>query len=124
MSKFAQWFHFRVACEAAQTLELAITGLNKSAYPSGWPNYQACVSEDREYWARAETRFEKEVDDGTLTVTYAHTGTLAWFAYFAPYSMERHHALDAEATSSDGGDYSRLATSPQLPPFASIQQSD
>src|SRR3546814_7391113 len=76
MSKFAQWFHFRVACDAGQTLELAITGLNKSAYPSGWPNYQACVSEDREYWARAETRFEKDVDDGTLTRSEEHTSEL------------------------------------------------
>src|SRR3546814_12854967 len=74
MSKFAQWFHFRVACEAGQTLELAITGLNNSAYPSGWPNYQACVSEDREYWARTETRFDKEADDGTLTITYTPSG--------------------------------------------------
>ncbi|MBA4163677.1 MAG: hypothetical protein C0510_03450 [Erythrobacter sp.] len=111
MSKFAQWFHFRAVCKAGQTLELAITGLNKSAYPSGWPNYQACVSEDREYWARAETRFEKDVDDGTLTITYAPSGNLAWFAYFAPYSMERHHDLVAEAAASEGVDYLRLGTS-------------
>src|SRR3546814_12897402 len=97
MSKFAQWFHFRAVCKAGQTLELAITGLNKSAYPSGWPNYQACVSEDREYWARAETRFEKDVEDGTLTITNAPSGNLAWFDYFAQYSMQRPHYLDDDA---------------------------
>lgn len=110
MSKFAQWFHFRVACEAGQTLELAITGLNNSAYPSGWPNYQACVSEDREYWARTDTRFDKDTDDGTLTITYSPSGNLAWFAYFAPYSMERHHDLVSEAAASEGVDYLRLGT--------------
>ncbi len=26
-----------------------ITGLNDSAYPGGWPGYDACVSEDRDY---------------------------------------------------------------------------
>ncbi|KUO49348.1 MAG: hypothetical protein APF82_06180 [Sphingomonadales bacterium BRH_c42] len=111
MSEFAQWFHFRVACKAGQKLELALTGLNNSAYPSGWPNYQACVSEDREYWARAETRFDKEADGGTLTITYTPSGNLAWFAYFAPYSMERHHDLVAEAAASEGVALIRLGTS-------------
>ena len=47
-SEFAQWFHFRVCSEQGEELELKITGLNKSAYPGGWPGYDACVSEDRE----------------------------------------------------------------------------
>src|SRR3546814_5523519 len=82
--------------------DVCSSDLNNSAYPSGWPNYQACVSEDREYWARAATRFDKEADDGTLTITYTPSGNLAWFAYFAPYSMERHHDLVAEAAASEG----------------------
>ena len=58
MSEFAQWFHFRVSGEAGKELQLKITGLNKSAYPGGWPGFDACVSEDREYWTRAASSFD------------------------------------------------------------------
>ena len=105
MSDFFQWFHFRVAGAAGQKLELKITGLASSAYPDGWPDYRACVSEDRQYWSRAETHWDKDADGGTLTIRYTPDGALAWFAYFAPYSMERHHDLVAEAAQSEGVDY-------------------
>lgn len=42
-SEFAQWFHFRVSGSASRELELRIVGLENSAYPAGWPNYNACV---------------------------------------------------------------------------------
>ena len=68
MSEFAQWFHFRVSGAAGEEIELKLTGLKDSAYPGGWPNYDACVSEDREYWARAASSFDKDEDNGTLTI--------------------------------------------------------
>jgi hypothetical protein len=40
-SNFFQWFHFRVSGSAGRTITLKITGLNASAYPGGWPNYNA-----------------------------------------------------------------------------------
>ena len=36
-----------------------------SAYPGGWPDYDACVSEDRAYWARAASTFDKDEDGDT-----------------------------------------------------------
>lgn len=110
MSEFAQWFHFRVAGEAGEEIELKITGLNASAYPGGWPGYDACVSEDREYWARARSSFDKDEDGGTLTIHYTLSAPTAWFAYFAPYSMERHHDLVAEAASCEGVGLVRIGT--------------
>ena len=107
-SEFAQWFHFRVTGPAGEPVELKIVNLNASAYPEGWPGYTACVSEDREYWARAETTFDKEEGNGTLTISYTPAGNVAWFAYFAPYSMERHHDLVSEAAASEGVDLVRL----------------
>lgn len=107
-SEFAQWFHFRVACEQGEELELKITGLNQSAYPGGWPGYDACVSEDREYWTRAASTFDKDEENGTLTIRYTPASNIAWFAYFAPYSMERHHDLISEAAASEGVTYRRL----------------
>lgn len=102
MAEFAQWFHFRVSNAAGRELELKLTGLNKSAYPEGWPGYRAVVSEDRQVWGRAATSFDKNEDGGTLTIRYqAETGPV-WFAYFAPYSWERHQDLVADAALSDG----------------------
>ena len=67
-SEFRQWFHFRVTAQAGEEVVLKITGLNASAYPGGWPDYNACISEDRDYWARAASTFDKDEDGGTLTI--------------------------------------------------------
>jgi len=103
-SEFRQWFHFRVAGTRGQELELKITGLNDSAYPGGWPDYNACVSEDREYWGRAPSSFDADEEGGTLTIRYMPASDICFFAYFAPYSMERHYDLLAEAASATGVD--------------------
>ena len=99
-SEFNQWFAFRISCPANAELELKIVGLDRSAYPQGWPDYRACVSEDRVTWNRANTDYDE--DQGALTIRYAPAGGIAWFAYFAPYSMERHHDLIAEAATVEG----------------------
>ena len=102
MSDFYQWFHFRVANAGGREVVLKIVGLNASAYPDGWPGYNAAVSEDRSYWGRAPSSFDKGEDGGTLTIRYTPENDLAWFAYFAPYSWERHQDLIAEAALADG----------------------
>ena len=107
-SEFRQWYHFRVSGADGREVELRITGLNDSAYVKGWPNYNSCVSEDRAYWARAASEFDDSADGGTLTIRYTPVGDIAWFAYFAPYSMERHHDLVAEAAASEGVTYERI----------------
>ncbi len=110
-SEFAQWFHFRAACTAGEELTLRITGLESSAYPGGWPDYRACVSEDRDYWGRAESSYDKNEDGGTLTIRYTPSSPIVWFAYFAPYSMERHHDLVSETAGCDGVSYRCLGHS-------------
>ncbi len=110
-SEFFQWFHFRVGACAGRELELKITGLAASAYPDGWVGYRACVSEDRDYWARAETRYDAAMDGGTLTIRYTPSAGTCWFAYFAPYSMERHHDLVAEIAASEGVEHKVLGRS-------------
>ncbi|MFN9499013.1 MAG: M14-type cytosolic carboxypeptidase [Erythrobacteraceae bacterium] len=109
-SEFFQWFHFRVAASAGEEIVLKLTGLNASAYPGGWPDYNACVSEDRDYWARAASSYDKDEDGGTLTIRYLPASDICWFAYFAPFSMERHHDLVAETAACEGVDYVRLGT--------------
>lgn len=109
-SEFFQWFHFRASASAGEEIVLKITGLNASAYPGGWPDYNACVSEDRDYWARADSTFDKDEEGGTMTIRYLPASDICWFAYFAPFSMERHHDLVAETASCEGVDYVRLGT--------------
>ncbi|OCC25710.1 hypothetical protein MB02_02170 [Croceicoccus estronivorus] len=110
-SDFYQWFHFRVSGAAGRELELHLTGLASAAYPAGWPDYQACVSEDREWWGRADTIWNKERDGGTLTIRYRPGSDIVWFAYFAPYSIERHHDLVAQSAACEGVTYRCLGTS-------------
>ena len=123
-SDFYQWFHFRVSGVAGRELVLRITGLAGSAYPDGWPGYRAVVSEDREEWTRAVTSFDREADDGTLTIRHTPAGDAAWFAYFAPYSMERHHDLVAAAAQAPGVRYRCLGTSLDGQPIDCLELGD
>ena len=105
-SEFAQWFHFRVSGTAGEEVTLVIQGLKESAYPGGWPDYDACVSEDRDYWARTPSSYDE--DKGELTIKYQSASDIFYCAYFAPYPMDRHHDLIAEAAASDGVTYRQL----------------
>jgi murein tripeptide amidase MpaA len=107
-SEFFQWFHFRVAGARGRELVLHLTGLDEAAYPRGWPGYRACVSEDREHWKRAQTQWREGRNGGTLTIRYTPASPLAWFAYFAPYSWERHQDLVARIAASGGVHYRSL----------------
>jgi murein tripeptide amidase MpaA len=62
-----------------------------ASYTKGWDGYQACVSEDRETWIRAETAYE----GGVLSIHYAAGSDSVYMAYFPPYSRERHRDLVA-----------------------------
>ena len=102
MSDFYQWFYFRVAGGAGRELTLRLTNCAGAAYPNGWPDYKAVMSLDREEWVRvSETSFA----NGTLTIKLAPPQDPVWIAYFAPYSMERHHDLVTQTAALDGVDY-------------------
>ena len=90
-SDFYQWFSFRLTGAAEQPVTLRITNCAGSAYPNGWPDYRACMSADRDDWLRVPTTYE----DGVLTIRATPPTDSVWFAYFAPYTMERHHDLIA-----------------------------
>ncbi len=88
-SQFYQWFYFRVDGAVGTPLELRITNCGGSAYPLGWPDYRACVSADNSDWLRADTDYA----NGVLSIRHKPDTDSVWFAYFAPYPMERHAAL-------------------------------
>jgi len=101
-SDFYQWFHFRLSGARGQRCIIRIIDLNHSAYPDGWPGYRAAMSDDRDTWTRAETSFDARQANGTLTITVTPAVDQLWLAYFAPYSMERHHDLIARIAARPG----------------------
>jgi murein tripeptide amidase MpaA len=103
-SNFYQWFYFRLAGAAGQAVELRILNCAESAYPHGWPGYRACMSHDREYWERVETTYS----DGVLTFRATPASNSVWFAYFAPYTMERHHDFVAAVAAHPGVEFRSL----------------
>ena len=107
-SDFYQWFYFRVAGARDQALTLRIMNAGGSAYPMGWPGYRARVSSDRETWTLADAT---DFADGVLTITHRGGSDLLWFAYFAPYTIERHNALIARYAAIPGVAYRELGQS-------------
>jgi murein tripeptide amidase MpaA len=105
-SEFYQWFHFRVAGAKGRRITLRIANGAGAAYPLGWPGYRARVSTDRQDWLQAETHY----DAGVLTITHECAADVVWFAYHAPYSMERHHDLIARIAAHDGVTLRQLGT--------------
>ena len=108
MSDFYQWFYFRVAGAAGREITLRITNCGGSAYPHGWPDYKGVMSLDREEWVRIS---DTSYAGGVLTMTLTPPQDVVWIAYFAPYSMERHHDLVTAIAGLEGVSYSSLGKS-------------
>src|ERR1044072_4488563 len=108
LSDFYQWFYFRVAGAKGREVTLRITNCGGSAYPHGWPDYKAVVSTDRDEWPRVQ---DSTHDDDVLNIRLMPTTDCVWLAYFAPYSMERHHDLIATYSSLPIVAYSSLGKS-------------
>ena len=96
-SDFYMWFHFRLTGAKDTACTLKITNAGGAAYPKGWEGYQAVASTDRETWLRVPSSYA----NGVLTIEHTPTADCVWYAYFAPYSMERHADLLARAHLDD-----------------------
>ena len=94
-SDFYQWFYFRVSGGKGQALRMVLENAKDAAFTGGWDGYQACASYDRDTWFRIETT---SYVDGQLIIEHTPEHDSLYYAYFAPYSMERHANVVAEAT--------------------------
>ena len=88
-SEFFQWFHFKLHNNERTEHVIKLTNAGKAAYVEGWDDYQAVASYDRESWFRVPTSYDGE----TLTITFTPEHDSVYFAYFCPYSYERHQDL-------------------------------
>lgn len=107
-SDFFQWFYFRAAGVAGKRVTFRILNAGHSAYPFGWPGYRTRASTDLDAWRMIDTRYE----GGVLSFdwTGADGNDLAWFAYFAPYTMEMHARLVARIAARAGVTHRQLGT--------------
>lgn len=96
-SDFYQWFCFRVQGGAGAALRIRLLNASDAAYPDGWDDYKAVASYDRHEWFRVPTRYE----NGELIIDHTPEQGSIYYAYFAPYSFERHLDLIAEAQQSE-----------------------
>ena len=94
-SDFYQWFYFRLSGAKNTDCVLRIENASGAAYEGGWENYQARASYDRVVWFLVPTRYE----NGELIIEHTPVHNSVYYAYFAPYSMERHADLIAEVQS-------------------------
>ncbi|MFT4926669.1 MAG: murein tripeptide amidase MpaA [Phenylobacterium sp.] len=89
LSDFYQWFHFRLQTQPLIEHKLQILNAKGAAYPEGWQGYEAVASYDRETWFRVDTHYDGE----TVTINHVPEYSSVYYAYFAPYSYERHMDL-------------------------------
>jgi murein tripeptide amidase MpaA len=93
---FRQWFHFRLSGARGVACTLTFRNANACTYPGGWKDYRVVASYDRAHWFRVPTRY-----DGTvMAVDHTPERDAVWYAYFEPYSQERHQALIGRAGDS------------------------
>lgn len=96
-SHFYQWFHYRLTGAKGKKCKTKILNAGKAAYPNGFKNYGVCASYDRDFWFRIPAKFDGKV------LSFDHTPEFSsvYYAYFAPYSMERVLDLVAAVGQSD-----------------------
>ncbi|CAN0622272.1 Peptidase M14 carboxypeptidase A [Burkholderia multivorans] len=88
-SAFAQWFYYRLTGARGERCVMHFENAAECAYPSGWRDYSAVASYDRVSWFRVPT----EYDGKTMTIDHTPEFDSVYYAYFEPYSEERHAAF-------------------------------
>ncbi len=94
-----QWFYFRLQGARGESCIMRLLNASQAAFPQGWENYRAVASYDRKHWFRVPTTYDGKV----LTVTHTPERDSVYYAYFEPYSWERHLDLLAKVENSVAG---------------------
>jgi len=87
-----QWFYFRASgfntsADAKET-KFVLANAGQCSYPKAWDGFNVVTSYDRVNWFRTPTSYDSE--KGHLHWTLKVKSSQVYFAYFAPYSHERH----------------------------------
>lgn len=94
-----QWFHFKVdGMQPGQRHGFSLTNAGQSSYSNAWSGYNAVASYDQKEWFRVPSTFDGKALNFSLEPREAQV----WFAYFEPYSRERHDWLIRQALDHAG----------------------
>jgi murein tripeptide amidase MpaA len=93
---FSQWFYFRLQGARGAPCTIRFANAGQSTYPRGWEDYRVVASYDRQNWFRVPTAF----DGSQMTLSHTPEYDSVYYAYFEPYSWERHLALIARVAQS------------------------
>jgi murein tripeptide amidase MpaA len=94
-----QWFHFKVdGLQVGRPHGFSLTNASESSYNHAWTGYHAVASYDHHTWFRVPSRF----DGKALNFDLSPSQSQVWFAYFEPYSRERHDWLIRQALEKAG----------------------
>ncbi|MGY4493784.1 M14 family metallopeptidase [Pseudomonas sp. TE3610] len=94
-----QWFHFKVdGLVPGQVHGFSLTNAGQSSYRNAWAGYNVVASYDHVTWFRVPSQF----DGQALNFSFEPEQPQAWFAYFEPYSRERHDWLINQAITHAG----------------------
>ncbi len=96
---FTQWFYFRLSGVRGQQTVVRLVNAGECTYTNGWPGYDMVASYDRKSWFRVPSTYR----DGDLSCSHVPRFDSVYYAYFEPYSWDRHLDLlarigQAEAT--------------------------
>jgi len=92
-----QWFYFRLQGAQGEPCTIRFLNAAQAAYPAGWEGYQAMASYDRVNWFRVPTSYDGKV----MTIEHTPAMDSVYYAYFEPYSWERHLELLDRAQMSE-----------------------
>ncbi len=92
---FFQWFYFRVSGAKGRRCDFAIENAGASSYLGGWKDYKICCSYDLQTWFRLDTTYR----EGVLRFSHEAQLDSIYFAYFAPYPIERYRSFVAEVAN-------------------------
>ena len=93
---FRQWFYFRLQGARDRPMTIRLVNAGQTTYVDGWSGYNAVASYDRVDWFRVPTTF----DGSELVITHTPLRDSVYYAYFEPYSWERHLDLLGRADTS------------------------
>ena len=103
---FTQWFYFRLQGAREETCKIRFLNAGQCTYADGWTDYQAVASYDRISWFRVPTSFDGKV----MTITHRPDRDSIYYAYFEPYSWERHLELLGSVEASSLGSVEDLGS--------------
>ncbi|MEL7449037.1 MAG: M14-type cytosolic carboxypeptidase [Pseudomonadota bacterium] len=111
--RHGQWFYFQLCDARGEACTITLENAGDMSYPGGFEDYGVAASTDLERWFRVGTKF----DGKALSWRYTPESDVVYFAYFAPYSFERHQQLIGLALESPGVSAEVLCATPDGRPL-------